>query len=683
MKLSIIIPTHNNQDTILKTIKSIYSSNNINKHEVEILLCDDFSLDGTRDVVKKNFPTVKILKLKKRSGAAKVRNLGIKNSKGDYLLFVDGDIWFNKSTIDKLIDEIKEVDIVFPKINYENYQLMYPVFDIEKKYPHISGCFLIKRTSLENLDEYFDEFYETYLEDYDFFMRCKVAGLKAQYVKAAVIHANKDKLVDYGERYYLELRNILYGKKKLGKLAEESGLGNPFRVKIFVKSVVLGILNFAWFNWYGYDRRMTNRKKFEQILKGKNKIFLKDISNSITLAIKAIRYNFDKRKEIIKKGKKIKDILCDNYINLTPEKIRIRNIIDKNPEAKYGPEYVTLDITNKCNLNCIGCWTYSPLLKNKPPQNWFKQEVSYKTIKKLIRDLKRMKTKKIRLTGGGEPFIHPNIKEIIQIIKKKGFELAITTNFTLINKKTIDFLIDNGVDNITVSLWSSNPKTYVKTHPNQTEKTFEKIKKNLEYLSKNKKNTRIVIANVISNLNHEEIEEMVEFSQKVADEVYFTLIDTIDGGTDSLLLNNKQRKKLTENFEKIIRHYKKEKYGDLKIDNPNNFLRRLTNEDSGVGRYDSNLVLSIPCTIGYTFSRIMANGDVAPCCRAVMIPSGNIKKQSFREIWNSEKQKRFREIGLDLKNHPRFIEKVGCLKSCDNIMENKETFDKLRSRDRK
>ena len=36
----------------------------------------------------------------------------------------------------------------------------------------------------------------------------------------------------------------------------------------------------------------------------------------------------------------------------------------------FGPEYVTVDITNKCNLNCIGCWTYSPLLEKKDqPKN--------------------------------------------------------------------------------------------------------------------------------------------------------------------------------------------------------------------------------------------------------------------------------------------------------------------------
>jgi len=306
MKISIIIPTHNNQDTIIKLIKSIYSSNNINKYEVEILLCDDFSLDGTIGMVKKNFPTVKIHRLKKHSGAAKVRNIGIKKSKGDYLLFVDGDIWFNKSTISTLIDEIKDNDIVFQKINFENGHLMYPAFNIEKKYIHISGCFLIKKDSLKKLDESFDEFYETYLEDYDFFMRCNLSGLKSKYVNASVIHANKDKEVDYSERYFLELRNILYGKFKLGKLAKQSGLYNPFTIINFIKSSILGIFNFAWFNWYKYDRRMTSRKKIDLIIKSNNKIFLSGRLNNVKIIKRVLIEIFQNSKKIKEKKKKVR-----------------------------------------------------------------------------------------------------------------------------------------------------------------------------------------------------------------------------------------------------------------------------------------------------------------------------------------------------------------------------------------
>ena len=359
----------------------------------------------------------------------------------------------------------------------------------------------------------------------------------------------------------------------------------------------------------------------------------------------------------------------------------IKSIREKKYKTPFGPEYVTIDITNKCNLNCIGCWTYSPLLKkqNLPEDIWFKQELPFETIKNLIIDLKTLNTNEIRLTGGGEPFLHPKIMKIIRLIKQNGFKLDITTNFTLLNKKKIDELIKYNVDNLTISLWAATSKTYVKTHPNQTEKTFDKIKENLNYLNKKKKNTQVVIANVILNKNYNEIEKMIDFAVKVnANEIYFTLIDPIKGNTDKLLLNNNQQKKLKNKFKKILDKYKKGKYEKLIIDNPDNFLRRIENKDLRLGNYDSNIVLKIPCTIGWTFSRILANGDVAPCCRGVMVPTGNINKKRFKFIWNGYKQKKFREIGIKLKEHPDFIDKVGCIKTCDNLMHNIQTNNLIR-----
>jgi radical SAM protein with 4Fe4S-binding SPASM domain len=330
-------------------------------------------------------------------------------------------------------------------------------------------------------------------------------------------------------------------------------------------------------------------------------------------------------------------------------------------------------------MNCIACWTYSPLLKKKRPvQAWFKHELSYETIEKLIQDLKRLGTEEVRLTGGGEPFMHLKILEIISLIKKNKLKLDITTNFLLLSKEKLDFLAEH-LDNLTISLWAATPETYVKTHPNQSKKSFDKIRENILYFTKRKKKTKVVIANVISNLNYSEIEKMVNFAFEAgADQVYFSLIDPIEGETDSLLLNESQQAELKKWFKKVNEKYEKGEYGNLKIDNPDNFLRRISNNALKNGKYDSDIIFNMPCTAGWTFSRIMANGDVAPCCRGVMIPSGNMNNESFKDIWNSRKQQRFRKTGLNIMRYPKFFKKVGCLKSCDNLMQNAQTYELIR-----
>ncbi|MBU1030898.1 MAG: radical SAM protein, partial [Nanoarchaeota archaeon] len=332
------------------------------------------------------------------------------------------------------------------------------------------------------------------------------------------------------------------------------------------------------------------------------------------------------------------------------------------------PRYVTIDITNKCNLNCVGCWTFSPLLEDKKPEvDWFKQELEFSTIKKLVEELKVLGTKEIRITGGGEPFLHKDIFKIISLIKSKGLKLDITTNFTLLNREKILRLIKLGVDNITVSIWAGDKETYEKTHP-KNKNNFKCIKENLRYLSKiNKKSTnktKVVLANVISSVNYDKIENMIRFGEEVgSDEIYFTLIDSIKNATDKLLLNEEKRKELLTTFLKIEKRNHK-----IKIDSIDNIIRKLSNPKAIKGQYDSKMLHGMKCYVGNVFSRIMANGDVAPCCRAVKNVVGNINKQSFKDIWSGRIQEEFRKNGLEMSK--KFTEKIGCYKTCDNWWEN-------------
>ena len=58
---------------------------------MEIIIVDDASTDGTPKMVKKLFPEVNLITNTYELFPSKCRNLGIKNSHGDYLFLVDDD----------------------------------------------------------------------------------------------------------------------------------------------------------------------------------------------------------------------------------------------------------------------------------------------------------------------------------------------------------------------------------------------------------------------------------------------------------------------------------------------------------------------------------------------------------------------------------------------------------------
>ncbi len=96
-ELSVIIVNYNGEkyierccDNLLKYLPDIDS---------EIILVDNHSTDGSVEKIKKGFENINIIKLEKNYGPAGARNIGVNNSRGKYLLFLDHDTFIKKNTI--------------------------------------------------------------------------------------------------------------------------------------------------------------------------------------------------------------------------------------------------------------------------------------------------------------------------------------------------------------------------------------------------------------------------------------------------------------------------------------------------------------------------------------------------------------------------------------------------------
>jgi glycosyltransferase involved in cell wall biosynthesis len=87
--VSIIIPTFNGGSKLEATLATCLKIKNV---DVEILLIDDGSTDGTPDRIEKSYPTVKLHRLPTNSGSGAVgRNIGLSMARGSYVKFLDHD----------------------------------------------------------------------------------------------------------------------------------------------------------------------------------------------------------------------------------------------------------------------------------------------------------------------------------------------------------------------------------------------------------------------------------------------------------------------------------------------------------------------------------------------------------------------------------------------------------------
>ena len=349
-------------------------------------------------------------------------------------------------------------------------------------------------------------------------------------------------------------------------------------------------------------------------------------------------------------------------------------------KAFVGPEQVVIDPTNRCNLRCLSCWLYSPLLtKDKPAIEWLKKELPKEMLIKLIDDLASLGTKRIRFTGGGEPFMHKDLMEVIEHASKKNVSVAITTNFGLISEENVRRLISLGIKELCVSIWASNPTVYNAVHPHAPSNYFEKLKQNLTLLKETKNpSLRVTFANVITNVNYQDFEQMYEFGLTYsADAAYFTIVDVFTDQTDKLLLDEQQRRELVNKAARIKQRNSNDK---MELEFFDGFLRRISmpQKDFAKGEYDKCDVNKIPCYVGWIFSRVLADGNVVPCCRGAKKVMGNINQKSFSDIWFSQLYNEFRAKAKYLSKDNAYFNEIGCLKECDNLMHNEQMDKKIR-----
>lgn len=362
-----------------------------------------------------------------------------------------------------------------------------------------------------------------------------------------------------------------------------------------------------------------------------------------------------------------------------------------------GPWHVQIDLTNSCNNDCICCWCNSPLIGDKamPPEER-KQTLEYDTVIRLLDDLAALGTRDVYFTGGGEPFMHPQILDFMRHVKSKGMRMGMSTNFTLVTKDVAEELVDIGIDHMNLSLWSASPKMYVIQHPSKTEETFQQMTESIDYINELKKKRglkkpQLGMYNVINALNYYEVPQMLDYAyEHKLDDISFVPVDTVPGGTDKLLLQPEHLKELcamVETFDERAKSLQKKFRHKVKFANLDIFKKRIQSSDVEQSNYDGEILSSLPsCYAGWSFARILANGDVNSCLKSFKSPVGNIKEQSFPSIWMGEKQQEFRKhtISYDIHDpyfnmmgNDRMTEDQGCYKCCDNLGLNLSIHEKM------
>lgn len=111
--LSVIVPVYNVKPYLEKCVESIV---NQTYHDLQIILVDDGSTDGSQDICDEYAQKDSriIVVHKENGGVSTARNEGMERAKGDYIAFVDSDDWLERNMYEVLINQLEahEADLV-------------------------------------------------------------------------------------------------------------------------------------------------------------------------------------------------------------------------------------------------------------------------------------------------------------------------------------------------------------------------------------------------------------------------------------------------------------------------------------------------------------------------------------------------------------------------------------------
>jgi MoaA/NifB/PqqE/SkfB family radical SAM enzyme len=292
---------------------------------------------------------------------------------------------------------------------------------------------------------------------------------------------------------------------------------------------------------------------------------------------------------------------------------RLKGYLERKPRT--GPETVHLDVTNACNLDCITCWNYAPDLAVPKPVAWKRQRMDAATFHRMVDESAEAGAERIVISGGGEPFTHPEIYAFIEKVKARGLRLTLITNGTLCDWERVGKL---GVDQLLLNMASASPETYVAYHPNQPLETFHRLKEGVRQV---RDTTAVNLVQVINRVNYSELPEMVRLAHELGARSSFKVGD-VPKGTEHHALTAEQKQQVLEELIPAARKLAKA----LKVKhNLDAYEAQLS------GKWPSGQETG--CFAGYLYSRVYVDGRVFFCCEH--IEAGHVKDGPFKEVWRA------------------------------------------------
>jgi radical SAM protein with 4Fe4S-binding SPASM domain len=280
------------------------------------------------------------------------------------------------------------------------------------------------------------------------------------------------------------------------------------------------------------------------------------------------------------------------------------------------PKYLVLEITNRCNLNCIHC----SVRANERLEN----ELTTTEWKNLLTTLAEMSVEAVGLSGG-EPLLREDVFDLANHALNHGLLVGLVTNGLLLNRGIIEKIKKMNLD-VQISLDGSRPQYHDKIR-NQ-EGSFEKLLEKVRLLREEE--IKFTVAAVATAHNYKDLPDLLRLSEKIGANS-FRVQPFFPVGRGSL---HREELDLDQSMTKFISSYLLEAKEASEIEVGGFYFQfALNSEPPAITQPCEDGA----CSAGYNFAGITHDGYAYPCSHIWQLAEDNIRDKPFPWIWENSR----------------------------------------------
>lgn len=319
---------------------------------------------------------------------------------------------------------------------------------------------------------------------------------------------------------------------------------------------------------------------------------------------------------------------------------------------EFAPKWIAWEITRKCNLRCVHCRSSSEMEAKGHPD--FSTQEAFRVIDDIV-----SYANPVVVLSGGEPLIRKDVFEIARYGTDKGLRMCLATNGTLVNEETCEKIKSSGIRITSLSLDGADEAVH---DDFRSQKGAFTGTINAARLFR-KHGIEFIVNSSFTRRNQEQIPDVYKLAKELGATAWYMFMIVPTGRGEDIMKELISK----EEYDGILDwHYNMEKEEDLMLVRPTCaphyyrvVLQKAKEEGTSVKRRTLKFSTggSKGCLAGQLICLIDVDGNVLPCSYFPK-PAGNIRDQSFKDIWENS------ELFRDLRDFKKYKGRCG---SCEYV----------------